>query len=827
VDLLELTEALEPEAGLHLFDDLAVLLLEQLSLDLIVDLFERDRIPPLEGLQDVEAEAGLDGADRLVQRGVEGRSRDLLDELVALEPAQVPALSTGSSIDRELLGELGEVLASAELLHDLLGESLLLNQDVARAGLGLPILDRPLVVGRLDRRVRDALPDPLGEHLLGEGFALLHAERLDDLRILVETGFEGLPVEQLAQRDLLDHLHIAPALLLVFDLGIGGEAGDGRDHIRGHIEFSVDGEELFAAGLEGPGDPYLVTTVVACAHHQRRENQEPQVDLRLRSARSIAAIHSARPRHRFETICGRRTHHGGVPVILPTIAAALASTPAAEVTWKGDQAQIHLSPPSGYDISPDAPADLLLRWEGRELAVSGFGAELLGGISVGDLRGTELEGEVALQLCSKADGVCTPGEFALSGTVPEAKKGSLALSVGATKAAEPAHGSSFNSDASDAAESAFSAAEQSKELVILDFSAVWCPPCNLLAAEVLHAPDSAELLDGFQLAVLDVDHPSSWTLKDRYDVGGYPTVVVVDPEGKELDRVVGYPGREDFLSFLANVTSEKTDYSKIDPSTLEPDEAARGLWLQVQNEVDEGLEPWLEASKSSDLVDAHLARFHIDPNTEDAAWLAENAPESTLEWVPWAGDWGDTDGAAAPMRAAIQGALTVADGAEAADLLYYAAQLAEESDQPTLYGAAYATLKASLTGDPLLDRANWTFLASLQAKAGDLDGAVAFLDQLTEDNPQDPTFLLSAANLLNRSERYEASLERSTTAMERSWGDNQLRVALAQCEALEGLGRHEDAKKAAKSLLDQAGDPDEGLQVRTHRYREKLAKYLD
>ncbi|MCB9674289.1 MAG: thioredoxin fold domain-containing protein [Alphaproteobacteria bacterium] len=512
-------------------------------------------------------------------------------------------------------------------------------------------------------------------------------------------------------------------------------------------------------------------------------------------------------------------------MLLGSIAAALAAAPTAEIGWKGDVSRLVVTAPAGMEISADAPADLVLRWEGRELTVAGSGGELTGGMAVGAVRGRTLEGEVSLQLCDKASGVCTPGRFALSGTAPDAKKGRIALTVAEAGAAHAAP--EFNTDARTGADAAFARAKETGELVVLDFSAVWCPPCNLLAAEVLHARDADVLLEGFQLAVVDVDHPTSWALKDRYQVGGYPTVVVVDADGNELDRVVGYPGKEEFLAFLAAADEEKRDWASEDPKALTPDEAAEGLWAQVQDDVEEGLEAWLDASADSDTAAGHLARFRLDPNPDDATWLATNAPDEALEWVPWAGPWGDTDAAKGPLREAIQRALPGADGFEAADLLYFAAQLADEADQRTLYGAGYVTLQASLSGDDFLDRAHFTFLASLRAKSGDLDGAVAFLDGLTRTHPDDPTFLLEAAGLLNDAKRYEDALARTKLGLARAWGDNQLRVALEHCEALVGLGRDDEARGTADKLLHQDKAPDAALVVRTHRYREKLAAFLE
>lgn len=500
---------------------------------------------------------------------------------------------------------------------------------------------------------------------------------------------------------------------------------------------------------------------------------------------------------------------------------ANASVPTVQIDWKGPSALLAVSPPEGFEISPDAPADVSLTFGDLEMTVASSGSRVTGGLGLGDVRGQEIAGHLAVQLCDKSSGVCIPSAFGVSGRIPDLKKGRLSLAVAEDAGAahtEPV----FNADAQSAADGAFAAAKESGELVILDFSAVWCPPCNLLAAEVLHAEDAEETLEGFELAVLDVDHKSSWTLKDRYAIGGYPTVVVVDAEGEEVGRVEGYPGRDGFLEFLAGV-SEPAPWKDADPSTLSADDAAEGLWAKVQA-GDEQLDEWIEAASESDSMAAHLARFHVKATAEDAVWLRDNAPGKALEWVGASGAWGEKDEAKPILMEALRRDLAAADGIVGADLLWYVADLSAEADQPTIYAAAAASLRGGLSGDPVRDRGHYTYLATLQDRAGDTDGAVAFLDGLTRANPKDPTFLLKAANVLLKRERFEEAAMRAERALSLSWGDNQLRVAKTYCEALVGLGEEDKASGVANKFLEQDKAP-EGLDVRTTRYREQLAEF--
>jgi thioredoxin-like negative regulator of GroEL len=91
------------------------------------------------------------------------------------------------------------------------------------------------------------------------------------------------------------------------------------------------------------------------------------------------------------------------------------------------------------------------------------------------------------------------------------------------------------------------------QLLIVEFGADWCAPCNQLAAEVLDTRLAAEVL-GRDVG-LRVDFESSYgqAMKRRYGVINLPTTVVLHPEGYELGRVEGYPGREDYREAVLDI----------------------------------------------------------------------------------------------------------------------------------------------------------------------------------------------------------------------------------------------------------------------------------
>jgi protein disulfide-isomerase len=86
-------------------------------------------------------------------------------------------------------------------------------------------------------------------------------------------------------------------------------------------------------------------------------------------------------------------------------------------------------------------------------------------------------------------------------------------------------------------EEAFQKALSEKKLVFLYWGAVWCPPCNELKANVFSKPKFAELMKSFIPVYLDGDTEEAQSWGERLQTSGYPTVLVLDQDKKELFRL--------------------------------------------------------------------------------------------------------------------------------------------------------------------------------------------------------------------------------------------------------------------------------------------------
>lgn len=109
-------------------------------------------------------------------------------------------------------------------------------------------------------------------------------------------------------------------------------------------------------------------------------------------------------------------------------------------------------------------------------------------------------------------------------------------------------------------------AKAEKKLVLLDFTGSdWCPPCKNLHGTVLVSPEFTKFAKD-NLVLVEVDFPRSKKqspelkaanakLEEQFKVDGYPTVVVLSADGKELFREVGYGGTpaKDYVAKLAKL----------------------------------------------------------------------------------------------------------------------------------------------------------------------------------------------------------------------------------------------------------------------------------
>jgi thiol-disulfide isomerase/thioredoxin len=86
---------------------------------------------------------------------------------------------------------------------------------------------------------------------------------------------------------------------------------------------------------------------------------------------------------------------------------------------------------------------------------------------------------------------------------------------------------------------AFKSAAAANKPVFLYWGAKWCPPCQQLKSTVFLRSDFIAKSKQFVSVHLDGDDPGAQKWGEKFHVLGYPTVLILRPDKKEITRIVG------------------------------------------------------------------------------------------------------------------------------------------------------------------------------------------------------------------------------------------------------------------------------------------------
>ncbi|RMG10143.1 MAG: thioredoxin [Planctomycetota bacterium] len=95
---------------------------------------------------------------------------------------------------------------------------------------------------------------------------------------------------------------------------------------------------------------------------------------------------------------------------------------------------------------------------------------------------------------------------------------------------------------------ALARARAEHKLVLLDFSAKWCGPCQRMKKESFPSPEVATAIERFVLLEVDTDeHPE---VAQHFGVRGIPDLRILDADGRELRRAIGFRSPAQLRDFL-------------------------------------------------------------------------------------------------------------------------------------------------------------------------------------------------------------------------------------------------------------------------------------
>lgn len=398
---------------------------------------------------------------------------------------------------------------------------------------------------------------------------------------------------------------------------------------------------------------------------------------------------------------------------------------------------------------------------------------------------------------------------------------------------------------------ALAEAKKAKKPVLVDFFGIWCPPCNELDELVFSHPEFRKKAARWVTVKVDADQPESWKAKHRYKVGGYPTVLLLKPDGEEVERIVGFRPLRDFLAVMERAAKPGALTLEKACTRKEPEHLLRCVKGRAERkESVEAQAAFAELSKklkpgSYEFVEAASAAADLETNRDQKRQrllqLMKDHPEFPSA-LAWASSYLDTFEDASKEKPDAEVLRAVADklpaqlssprlaetGLTASDL-YELRAMVVSTFHPELTKQLWAdavkslddAAKASGRAEPgrgfVLER-----IGCLE-RAGREDEALELAETYRAKYPDEFTFHFRVANLLWHRKDAPKALAAAEKAYAKSYGDNKLRVALLLMDLYPANARVSDASRVYDEVTKEIR-PDAKLEVRTHRYLKQLSE---
>lgn len=100
-------------------------------------------------------------------------------------------------------------------------------------------------------------------------------------------------------------------------------------------------------------------------------------------------------------------------------------------------------------------------------------------------------------------------------------------------------------------EVALQKAKDLNQLVLADMSAIWCPSCRKLDAEVLSKPEVQQaIVSKYVFTRIEYESEEGEALMEKYGVRGFPTLLLIAPDGTKVRQLPLTYNPQEFIAHL-------------------------------------------------------------------------------------------------------------------------------------------------------------------------------------------------------------------------------------------------------------------------------------
>ena len=183
---------------------------------------------------------------------------------------------------------------------------------------------------------------------------------------------------------------------------------------------------------------------------------------------------------------------------------------------------------------------------------------------------------------------------------------------------------------------ALAQATRENKLVLVDFSARWCPGCVRLEMETFPTEEFKKMTGAFVKVKVDVDRFENTVLTEKFKITGIPTLMVLTTGQEEVGRVVDYQPHDRLRQFFDSVTADPAPLRELKEKARGKDQATLlrlGRRMLAAGRAQEAVDAFEQIKPPPhELLDARVENSPKDIKVLREAIAADPASPRSIEW---------------------------------------------------------------------------------------------------------------------------------------------------------------------------------------------------